>query len=385
MKVLVVHPHLSVLGGSEELTRHLIDQLLEMGIEVAVLTRDVGSRPLKAKTWFIEGGAGEGPAKRFCDVLLSFDRLFKKFRPDVVVVMIHEPLYAVASKIVAPGTPVVIYIHFPVEEELSKEKLKEFYKFYRFPVFEPVMYRVPDVHIANSLYTARALYSMLGIEANVVYPCISKEYLEEEPDLEKPREPVILTVGRLVPQKNHKVVVEAFREVKKLVPESRLIIVGPKDPRFEDYFEELRAMVDDAKDAELVVNANKNYLIELYREAKVYVHARIGEHFGLAPLEAMSQGAVVVTHVTTGVAEVFSPEKDMVVYTGFRELVESLAKVLRMPNDQLVDMRKRVRAKTMFFSPERFAREMLGMMRMAIENRNRIVPLALRYSMPHIG
>ncbi len=380
MRVLVVHPHLSVMGGSEELTRHLVDQLIEMGIDVGVLTGDVGSRPLKARTWFIEGGIGESPAKKFCEVVLSFERVSKRFQPDVVVVMIHEPLYAVASKIVTPGTPVVIYIHFPIEEELSKDKLREFYKFYRFPLFEPVMYRVPDVHVANSLYTARALYSMLGIEANVVYPCIAREYLEEEPDLEKPREPMILTVGRLVPQKNHRVVIEAFREVKKYVPESRLMIVGPRDPRFEDYFEELRALIDETKDAELVVDASRKQLMELYREAKAYVHARVGEHFGLAPLEAMSQGAVVVTHATTGVAEVFSPEKDMVVYTGFSELVESLVKVLRMPNDSLVEMRKRVRAKTMFFSPERFAREMIGMMRMAIENREKLTPPALRYA-----
>jgi len=378
LKVLVVHPHLSVVGGSEELTRHLVRQFVEMGIDVGVLTGDVGRNPLPAKTWFIESRVGEGVAERFCDVVLSFDKVIKKFEPDVVVIMIHEPLYAVASKVVAPGTPIVIYIHFPIEEELSKEKLREFYKFYRFPIFEPVMYRVPDVHVVNSLYTARALYSMFGIEANIVYPCISREYLEEEPDLEREREPVILTVGRLVPQKNHRVVVEAFREVKKYVPNSRLVIVGPRDPRFADYYEELRAMIDETKDAELVVDASRRQLIDMYREAKVYVHARIGEHFGLAPLEAMSQGAIVVTHSTTGVAEVFSPEKDMVVYTGFRELVEAIVKVLRMPRDRIVEMRKRVRAKTMFFSPERFAREMLGMIRMALENKSRNVPPALK-------
>jgi len=41
---------------------------------------------------------------------------------DTVLVMIQEPVYALAVKLVSPKTPVAPYIHYPFEEEATREK-----------------------------------------------------------------------------------------------------------------------------------------------------------------------------------------------------------------------------------------------------------------------
>ena len=40
MRLMIIHPHLDVVGGSEILTQILIYELAKMGIDIMVLTRN---------------------------------------------------------------------------------------------------------------------------------------------------------------------------------------------------------------------------------------------------------------------------------------------------------------------------------------------------------
>jgi len=369
-RLLVIHPHLSVIGGSEELTRMLIEELSSMDFEVGVVTREPRELPESVPVWRIVKGGGYGVAARLSEVLQSLSEALHEFEPDACLVMIHEPVYAAAIKMISPGTPVGIYIHFPIEEEVTERNVDSFYEMHRFPIFEPRMYLLPDVHMANSLYTARALYRMFGIEANVVYPCISRVYTDNEPDLDSEREPIILSVGRIVPQKNHEAIIRAFRVVRSEVPDARLVIVGSVDPRYENYFRRIQRLVEETRGVELEVSPPRDRLLELYRRADVYVHARLGEHFGLAPLEAMSQGAIVVAHESLGLLEILNPGREVLVYRRFSELGKAIVRALRMPIEEKRAVRLRARSRALYFSQDRFAKEVIGYLRAATEVRD---------------
>ncbi len=380
MRILVIHPHLHVLGGSEILTKILIYELESLGHEVVVLTRarnetefpetekvkfeyikDISSRlGLLTDESFYMG--------RLLDILYSMDEVLRKHEPDVVLNMIQEPVYCVLLKLLNPKKGTAIYIHYPFEEEVSEENIKVFLSLYRFPGRYEAMFRHADLHLTNSNYTAYALYKHFGIESNVVYPAISWKYFEDEIDVKEDRENIIVSVGRFIPLKRHDVLIDWFKNhIKPKVPDARLLIVGLPDPRFLNYYEKLKKLASEVEDVELVDRPLKpEEMIKYYRIAKVYVHLRIGEHFGMAPVEAMSQGTIPIIPEQSGLAEIVTHGRSGFTYRTDDEALSYIIKTLTMPKKELVEMRKLAYRKAWYFNPDRFAREVFNYLKMLL-------------------
>ena len=380
MRILVVHPHLDRFGGSERLTRILVYELASMGNELTVVT---GGR---SEYWFpdhanvrfrmirhvSEAYNGESRFSRLVDVVMAMGPAIIEENPDVVLVMIQEPIYAVVSKIVNPQIPTAIYIHFPIEEELTSANLFRFISMYRFPNIYNDFFRVVDVHMVNSNYTASALYRLYGIEANVVYPAIEWDFFENEPDLDADRGRVIVSIGRFVPQKRFDSLISIFRRyVKPEIPDAKLVIIGVPDDRYEEYHKHVLEMADRAGDVEVISKVlSVEEMIGILREASVYVHMRRGEHFGMAPVEAMSQGVIPIIHGESGLAELISHGRDGFLAYSDEEFARYLIHVLRMGRDELRRMRRFAFRKSWYFNPDRFAREVLGALELARKARS---------------
>lgn len=106
----------------------------------------------------------------------------------------------------------------------------------------------------------------------------------------RPRGPfTLLTVGRLVPEKRHDLVLEAVRRSKHGA-EVRLVIAGkgPMQGRLEQLAQQSPAQV------ELGFKSDED-LLHLYQTADLYVHASEAELEGMAVLEAMRCGCPAVT------------------------------------------------------------------------------------------
>ncbi len=366
MRILIIHPHLSITGGSEVLTKTLIDELAKLGHQVSVLTssinEDLSRRAGNARFYFFdrEEYGLEGVRGKVLQVYLSLARIFDSESFDAALVMIQEPVYNALIRILSPGTPSAIYIHYPYEEELTGGNLPEFLEMFRFPGIYEDLYTMADVRIANSTYTARALYRRHGITSYVVYPAIPWEYFEEEPDLGEARGKTIITVGRFVPQKRMDRLLHLFKEkIVREVPDARLIIVGVKDPRHPSYYEEIRAAAESADNVELVDRPlPPSKMVEYYRMARVYVHMRVGEHFGMAPVEAMSQAVIPVIPRRSGLAELVSDGFDGFTYAADEEAVAKVVRILKAGD--LPNIRRRCYLKAQYFNPRRFAQEIVS-------------------------
>jgi glycosyltransferase involved in cell wall biosynthesis len=118
------------------------------------------------------------------------------------------------------------------------------------------------------------------------------------------RQKIILYVGRVHPEKGVHLLVEAFvRGTRAALTDWKLMIVGPTEARFggggREYLSALERSA--AERAERVVFAgsifDSNALEETFGSARLFVYPSVaerGESFGLAPLEAMSNGCAVV-------------------------------------------------------------------------------------------
>src|SRR2546426_312348 len=106
--------------------------------------------------------------------------------------------------------------------------------------------------------------------------------------------PFVLFVGTVEPRKNLHRVIEAFRELD--AAETELILVGPKGWR-----EDVDVALDGLRGrARTLGYLPRDELDVLYAQAAAVVYPSLAEGFGLPVLEAMANGAAVVTSAGRG-------------------------------------------------------------------------------------
>jgi glycosyltransferase involved in cell wall biosynthesis len=106
----------------------------------------------------------------------------------------------------------------------------------------------------------------------------------------------VLFVGTLEPRKNLPVVLDAFARVAR--PGLTLALAGP-----DGWNEDLRRLIGDRTDVRPLGFVDDSDLAALYEGAAAFCYPSLLEGFGLPVLEAMAQGAPVVTAAGTSTEE----------------------------------------------------------------------------------
>ena len=113
-------------------------------------------------------------------------------------------------------------------------------------------------------------------------------------------EPLIVAVGRLVPQKGHRYLVEAMETVAKAIPRARLAIAG--EGRLRGHLEaQLRSLTQGTM---VRLLGNRDDIPSLLAAADIFVLPSLSEGFPNALLEAMSQGTPCIASALPAVREI---------------------------------------------------------------------------------
>jgi glycosyltransferase involved in cell wall biosynthesis len=100
----------------------------------------------------------------------------------------------------------------------------------------------------------------------------------------------LLYVGQWLPMKGTRYLVEAFTELRREYPDLRLCCAGTLDAKVIDSFlAELRDHVT------VHPRVNEQELLDLHREADIFIFPTLSEGFSLALVEAMASGLPIVT------------------------------------------------------------------------------------------
>ncbi len=366
MRLLIVHPHMDVVGGSEVLTSLLVERVKGF-VEVGLLTSSVHElhepRVRGAEVLSLERPSSPSRGEALRLAVEGVWRALERFEPTHLLIMIQEPVYVAAAKLFNPRLPAAIYIHFPLEEEADEARRSSFYSMLRFPNEHVGLFGLADVRMSNSAYTASALKRLTGLDSSVVYPAVPGEYFEGPEPRPGDKEPLVVSVGRLVPQKGFHRLVEAFSRVRARGVRARLVIVGVEDPRYSEYRRRLEELASRAGDVELIVRPMKpSEIAEIHRRALVYVHLRVGEHFGMSPVEAMSQAAVPVIPRRSGLAELVVDGFNgfLLEEASIDEVAAVLERLLGRGVEGLWPVAVRARRTSLFFHPDRFALQVLS-------------------------
>jgi phosphatidylinositol alpha-1,6-mannosyltransferase len=171
---------------------------------------------------------------------------------------------------------------------------------YRLPPYREAFRRSLDADLLLCQVEAARLHLLEhGVDDSrirVVLPGVDTDLFRPAPQLVD--DPVAVFVSPLAPNKGIDTVLDAFRLVRRAVPEARLLVMGAGPLAGEVS----RVAQDPASGVQQVGAGLPSAVAEVLRRASVFVTApratwKWNEQFGLAYLEAMATGLPVVTTV----------------------------------------------------------------------------------------
>jgi len=170
----------------------------------------------------------------------------------------------------------------------------------------------------------------------------------------------ILFVGRLEKQKGVDYLIKAYKLVKKEIPNSRLIIVGPGTRLRGKYEKEVQQ--SGLKDVIFVGGKPQNELPQYYKAADIFCAPATGlESFGIVLLEAMAVGRPVVATDIEGYNSVLTDGVEGRLVPPRDEKMLARALVSLLTNEPLrQEMAARARLKAMEYSWEHVAQRVLN-------------------------
>ncbi len=171
---------------------------------------------------------------------------------------------------------------------------KEFYllatKIYR--ILEKKAWKKIDYAIFNSeLSLERAKrHRLLKKKAfTIIYPPIEVEELSK---LKTKKGNYFLYVSRINNPKRQDLLLKAWRKFVKKNPKERLVLLGNIENK--KFFEKIKLMVKRTRNVEIIINAPKEKLFELYANCKAVIFIPYKEDFGIVPFEALALGKPLI-------------------------------------------------------------------------------------------
>ena len=163
--------------------------------------------------------------------------------------------------------------------------------------------------------------------------------------------PLIATVGELKPQKGQREFVLAANEIVKTIPDCRFVVAGIDNTLDKRFRRELRRLVS-------VFGLEHQFLwldwiddlTPLFAAADLFISPSQSESFGLAILEAMSNGTAVLSTATDGARELID-DADLLVPVG--DAIAIAEKAIDLMSDD--DKRRAIGSKLSHSAMNRFS------------------------------
>lgn len=282
-------------------------------------------------------------------MVLAWDA-FGQLVPDIFIDTMGYAFALGLSKFLFPNVPTAAYVHYPTISTDMLDSLdpnsavgsqgvnagqgvgaRGAVKRAYWKLFAALYSRVgstADVVMTNSTWTQGHIQKLWGPRRAarsrthpiaVVYPPCAVEELESAVEVsaasEARREKVILYIAQFRPEKNHKLILSAFAELRKReIPacrDARLVLLGSvRDDSDSKRVYELRLLANELGIRNYVdfhLDASWPDILDWLRRASVGANGMWNEHFGIGVVEYQAAGLVSVVHDSGG------PKLDIVI------------------------------------------------------------------------
>lgn len=266
-----------VRDGAERVTIYVADYLSKKGIETTIFTLNKAkveyNVPVGVKRVILYEKSHNRYIHLPCEIL-RFRNALKKIDPDVLIVMDNTASVLAVPACTGLRTKVVISerndpTHF------AGHKLTQWLSHLFMKKADGFVFQTPD---------AKKYYDTMlnGKGAIIPNPIINTLPLPQR----NGRDKTIVSVGRLNPQKNQEILIDAFAKIHQEYPQYKLIIYGEGVLR-----ENLEQKIRNLKlDNVISLPGNKSNVLELILNAYMFVFSSNFEGMPNALMEAMAMG-----------------------------------------------------------------------------------------------
>lgn len=316
-KVAIVLPYFGS-GGAENMVSRLAAHLdlSKVDAEVICVYGQPQNNPLEKAV--IENGVPLkfiGKGKGFSGgALLKLWVELSAFKPSIVHTHLSACVYC-APWVLMHKVKMLHTIHNTPKFELIKPKQKVMAVMYK-------LNKAVSVAISHEIQSMMVDYYHLKKEPELVYNPVDVQRFalpKRQHDEIK-----IITVGRISPQKNQRLLIEAIKELNKEYPEVSLTILGdgPQRAEIEDYIK------TEALDDVVQLKGNVSNVEEYFAESDIFALSSAYEGLPLVLLEAMAASLPIVSTDVGGVKDIVT-DNGILVEPGNRDaLVEAIKRLI---------------------------------------------------------
>ena len=288
------------------LLEDLVDHLQPRGVKFTVVTLDRGGPledVLRNKGIVVHAIRAES-ALRIPKGVLALRRIIRKETPDVV----HSHLFlpSLVAALVNGARPLVVTRHHNLLHHLERK---------RFHVaLDSWSAKRSNRVVAVSEAVAKTLQDLEGVpseKVEVIHNGIDIQRINKDPAaMERWRAQfegrrLIVSAGRLATEKDHRTMLQVFKNVLRMVPDVSLAIAGTGTDRG---VEKVRGLVESMNlEQHVTLLGHVSDINSLIAAADVFLQTSIDEAFSLTILEALLLETPIVTTTPGGTPEAVAP------------------------------------------------------------------------------
>lgn len=178
---------------------------------------------------------------------------------------------------------------------------------------------------------------------------------------------VVISVGRLAPEKNFTTLIEAMAIVIQKHPNVRLALIG--DGPDKSSLEKLARKLNIANKVDFIGRISFEDIPSYLKAADFFAFASVTETQGLVTMEAMAADLPVVAVEASGTSDIVEHEKDgLLTPNTSQDLAAGLDRLLQ-DEDQVQRLREAARAKADSFETLTLTKKMIAVYEQAIEDK----------------
>lgn len=224
-----------------------------------------------------------------------------------------------------------------------------------------------NVVMVNSSWTLNHIKQLWAIpdRTRLVYPpCNTDAYLELPLESATRNPHQILSLAQFRPEKNHRLQIQIVERLLAKLNDSeksklKLVLVGSvRDEADRARVEELRSLASQLNveaNVEFKLNISFGELLDEMRRSSIGLHTMQNEHFGIAVVESMAAGLIMVANDSAGPQmDIIDREQNGYLASSLDEYVAILSEVLKKNDTELIGLRKDARIKSAKFCDDKF-------------------------------